>query len=62
MPTRSNERPAVAVQGLCVIALVVLSFIDARFTEFQVDFWVYAIIGGILFGVRDVRDIVGGRK
>jgi hypothetical protein len=48
---------------LCVVALVLLVAIDAFSPEdFEVPFIVYAIIAGVLFGVGNIRNIIGGQK
>lgn len=46
------------LQGVCVVALVILAFIDSSAREFEVDKMVYAIIAGVAFGVRgrDIKD------
>lgn len=43
----------------CVIALVVLSLARLYQPDFHVDLIVYAIIGGILFGVGGIRELLG---
>lgn len=42
----------------CIVALVVLSLARLLNTEFKVDLIVYAIIGGILFGVGGIRELL----
>jgi len=48
------------VQVVSIIALVALAAIDAFSKDFQVNIIVYAIIGGILFGVGGIRELIGG--
>lgn len=43
----------------CIVALVVLSLARLLNEEFKVDLIVYAIIGGILFGVGGIRELLG---
>lgn len=57
MPTNKQDeykKPTNVVQVACLIALVALTFIDARYDEFQVSLIVYGIIGGLLLGVSNV--------
>lgn len=62
MVKRNDSRPTVLIQALCIIALVMLVGIDGYFEEFEVPLIVYAIIGGILFGVGSIRDLLGGKR
>jgi hypothetical protein len=55
-----HQKPTFAIQISCIIALVILSFIDGFFAEFEVNNWVYAIMAGILFGVANIRNVIGG--
>lgn len=48
------------VQITSILALVALAAIDAFSKDFQVSIIVYAIIGGILFGVGGIRELIGG--
>jgi len=48
------------VQVVSIVALVALAGIDAFSKDFQVNIIVYAIIGGILFGVGGIRELIGG--
>lgn len=65
--TNKDFKPKVAasVQIACIFALVALVGIDAFNTQFEVGNIVYAIIGGVAFGVggKDVvHYLTGGRK
>ena len=42
-----------------IIALVVLSLARLLQPDFKVDLIVYAILGGILFGVGGIRELLG---
>lgn len=55
-----KEHAKLVIQVTCVVALVILSALDAFSTTFTVDKLVYAIIAGILFGVGGVRELLGG--
>lgn len=57
-----NHKPTILIQVLCIVALVGLSLIDAAFDDFQVSNIVYAIIAGILFGVGNIKQFLGGGK
>lgn len=48
------------VQLAALASLVALAAIDAFSPDFTVNQFVYAIIGGILFGVGGVKELVGG--
>ena len=56
-----NEAPTFALQVLCVIALVVLFGISAYYKR-DVPFQIYAIIFGVLFGVSNIKKLLGGGK
>lgn len=43
----------------CIVALVVLSLARLLQPDFKVDLIVYAILGGILFGVGGIRELLG---
>lgn len=59
-PHHSNESKAKLIITLIVIlALVVLSLARLFQPEFKVDLIVYAILGGILFGVGGIRELLG---
>lgn len=63
MPTKkkhnsSSTRPTVLIQGLCLVALVALTVVDAMYEDFEVSFVVYAIIAGVLFGIGNIKDII----
>ncbi len=59
-PSHSNESKAKLIITLIVIlALVVLSLARLFQPEFKVDLIVYAILGGILFGVGGIRELLG---
>lgn len=55
-----NTKPTLLIQVICIVALVLLSLIDASFDDFAVSNIIYAIIAGILFGVGNIKNIIGG--
>lgn len=55
------KKPTTVVQVSCLIALVLLTFIDAQSPDFQVSLVVYGIIGGLLLGVSNITKIFGGK-
>lgn len=59
MPKQPNEykKPTNLVQVACIIALVALTFIDAKYDDFTVSLVVYGIIGGLLLGVTNLNKI-----
>ena len=61
-PHTDQAKPTLLIQVLCIFALVFLSAIDAWNKDFQVSNIVYAIIAGILFGIGNVKNIIGGGK
>lgn len=60
MPSTNETKNAKLIVTIsCIIALVVLSLARLFNEDFKVDIIVYAIIGGILFGVGGIRDLLG---
>lgn len=59
---KRNEKPTFAVQVVCIISLVLLALIDGFFQEFEVNTIVYAIIAGVLFGIGNLKHLIGGGK
>lgn len=60
MPKKRNDRkkPTSLVQVASIVALVALVWIDSQAApEFEINFFVYAIFGGLLIGVTNIRDI-----
>lgn len=56
----SNESKAkLTITLIVILALVVLSLAKLFQPDFKVDLIVYAILGGILFGVGGIRELLG---
>lgn len=60
MPKKQDEykKPTAIVQVACLLSLVALTFIDAKFEDFTVSLIVYGIIGGLLLGVSNLTRLV----
>lgn len=56
-----DTKPTALIQGLCLLALVVLYAISA-FAKTEVPLPIYAIIAGVLFGIGNIKNIFGGGK
>ncbi|SIS11246.1 hypothetical protein SAMN05445060_2716 [Williamsia sterculiae] len=54
-----DERAKEITQIVCIIAVVVLAWVDAQ-PSFDVPQVAYWILGGIALGVRDIRKLLGG--
>lgn len=61
MADHSNDTQTakLIVTILCIVSLVILSLARLLNPEFKVDLIVYAILGGILFGVGGIRELLG---
>lgn len=57
MPRKQDDykKPTTLVQIACLIALVALTFIDSKESDFEVSLVVYGIIGGLLLGVSNIK-------
>lgn len=54
-----NPAPTLATVAVCLFAIVVLQGI-AAVTKTEIPIIVYAIIAGILFGIGNVKNLIGG--
>ena len=61
MADHSNEtkNAKLIITLSCILAIVVLSLAKLFQPDFSVDLIVYAILGGILFGVGGIRELLG---
>lgn len=59
MAERNDNKPSQLTVGLCIAAIVSLATVGAV-TRAEVPFIAYAIIGGVLLGVADIRRLIGG--
>lgn len=57
--TDETKNAKLIITIVCIVALVILSLARLLNEEFKVDLIVYAIIGGILFGVGGIRELLG---
>lgn len=55
------KKPTILIQVLCIAALVIIVAIGAV-TKTDIPLVVYAILAGILFGVGNIRTILGGKQ
>jgi hypothetical protein len=57
--TTETRNAKLIITIACIVAIVVLSLARLVNPEFKVDLIVYALIGGILFGVNDIIKLLG---
>lgn len=57
--TTETRNAKLIITIACIIAIVILSLARLFNPEFKVDLIVYALIGGILFGVNDIIKLLG---
>ena len=63
MSTKKDDtpKPTILIQVLCIVALVLLFGISS-FYKRDVPLPIYAIIAGILFGIGNINNLLGGGK
>lgn len=63
MSTKRDDspKPTILIQVLCIVALVLLFGISSIYQR-DVPLPIYAIIAGILFGIGNINNILGGGK
>ena len=57
--TTETRNAKLIITIVCIIAIVILALARLVNPEFKVDLIVYALIGGILFGVNDIIKLLG---
>ena len=55
----TESRAKFVITLVVILAIVVLSLARLLQPDFKVDLIVYAILGGILFGVGSIRELLG---
>lgn len=60
-PPQADTKPTIETILVCLVAIVILFSISAL-TDKEVPLIVYAIIAGVLFGIGNVKNIIGGGK
>lgn len=58
---KPDAAPTLATIVVCLIFLAVLQGIAAA-TKTEIPLIVYAIVAGILFGIGNIKNIIGGNK